>query len=96
MNTPDNSNIGYFVEADPKNPDEILEKTKNFPYAPEKKEDWFWPFYTIYEWKQTKYFYTKKGSWFLIGLTKKLNKFFLGCWNFMLDMECSWGVHEIF
>ena len=47
MNTPDNSNIGYFVEADPKNPDEILEKTKNLPYAPEKMKidsDLFTPY----------------------------------------------------
>ena len=34
MNTPDDSDIGYFVEADLKYPDNIKEKTKNLPFAP--------------------------------------------------------------
>ena len=37
LNTPDDSDIGYFVEVDLKYPDDIKEKTKNFPYCPEKK-----------------------------------------------------------
>ena len=35
INTPDDSNIGYFVEVDLKYPDIIKQKTKNFPFAPE-------------------------------------------------------------
>ena len=34
LTTPDDSDIGYFVEADLKYPDNIKEKTKSFPFAP--------------------------------------------------------------
>ena len=37
LNTPDDSDIGYFIEVDLKYPDDIKEKIKNFPFAPEKK-----------------------------------------------------------
>ena len=37
LNTPDDSDIGFFVEVDIKSPDNIKEKTKNFPFCPEKK-----------------------------------------------------------
>ena len=33
INTPDDSDIGYFVEVDLKYPDNIKQKTKNFPFA---------------------------------------------------------------
>ena len=39
LNTPDDSDIGYFVEADLIYPDNIKEKTKNFPFAPVNKKD---------------------------------------------------------
>ena len=35
--TPDGNDNGYFVEVDINYPDEIKEKTKYFPIAPEKK-----------------------------------------------------------
>ena len=38
LNTPDDSDIGYFVEADLIYPDNIKEKTKNFPFAPLNKK----------------------------------------------------------
>ena len=38
LNTSDDSDIGYFIEVDLKYPDNIKEKTKNFPFAPEKKK----------------------------------------------------------
>ena len=38
LNTPDDSDIGYFIEADLLYPDNIKEKTKNFPFAPENKK----------------------------------------------------------
>ena len=38
LNTPDDSDIGYFLEVDLKYPDNIKEKTKNFPFCPEKKK----------------------------------------------------------
>ena len=38
LNTPDDSDIGYFVEVDLKYPDNIKERTKNFPFAPENKK----------------------------------------------------------
>ena len=38
LNTPDDSDIGYFVEVDLKYPDNIKEKTKNFPFAPANKK----------------------------------------------------------
>ena len=36
LNTPDDSDTGYFIEVDLKYPDNIEKKTKNFPFAPEK------------------------------------------------------------
>ena len=35
LNTPDDSEIGYFVEVDLKYPDNIKEKTKYFPFCPD-------------------------------------------------------------
>ena len=37
LNTPDDSDIGYFAEVDLRYPDNIKEKTKNFPFCPENK-----------------------------------------------------------
>ena len=34
LDTPDDSDIGYFIEVDLKNRDNIKEKTKHFPFAP--------------------------------------------------------------
>ena len=38
LNTRNDSDIGYFVEVDLKYPDNIEQKTKNFPFAPENKK----------------------------------------------------------
>ena len=38
LNTPDDIDIGYFIEADLIYPDNIKEKTKNFPFAPVNKK----------------------------------------------------------
>ena len=38
LNTPDDSNTGYFIEIDLIYPDNIKAKTKNFPFAPENKK----------------------------------------------------------
>ena len=38
LKTPDDSDIGCFLEVDFKYPDKFKEKTKIFPIAPEKKE----------------------------------------------------------
>ena len=38
INTPDDSDIGYFVEVDLIYPDNIKEKSKNFPFAPVNKK----------------------------------------------------------
>ena len=38
LNCPDDSDIGFFVEVDLKYPDNIKEKTKNFPFAPMNKK----------------------------------------------------------
>ena len=38
LNTPDDTEIGYFLEVDLKYPDDIKEKTKNFPFCPENKK----------------------------------------------------------
>ena len=38
LKTPDDSEIGYFLEVDLKYPDKIKEKTKNFPFCPENKK----------------------------------------------------------
>ena len=37
LNTPDDSDIGYFIEVDSRYPDNIKEKTKNFPFCPENR-----------------------------------------------------------
>ena len=39
LNTPDDSNIGYFVEVDLKYPDNTRQKTKFFPFAPVNKKN---------------------------------------------------------
>ena len=38
LNTPDDNEIGYFLEVDLKYPDNIKEKTKHFPFCPENKK----------------------------------------------------------
>ena len=38
LNTPDDSDIGYFLEVDLKYPDNKKEKTKNFPFCPENEK----------------------------------------------------------
>ena len=38
LNTPDDSDIGYFIEVDLTHPNNIKEKTKNFPFAPVNKK----------------------------------------------------------
>ena len=38
LNTPEDSEIGYFLEVDLKNPDDIKQKTKHFPFCPENKK----------------------------------------------------------
>ena len=37
LNTPDDNEIGYFIEVDLKYPDNIKEKTKIFPFCPKNK-----------------------------------------------------------
>ena len=37
-NTSDDADVGYFLEVDLKYPDNIKEKTKNFPFCPENKK----------------------------------------------------------
>ena len=36
-NTPDDSDIGYFIEVDLRYPDDKKETTKDFPFCPENK-----------------------------------------------------------
>ena len=38
LSTPDDGDIGYFLDVDLKYPDNIKEKTKNFPFCPENKK----------------------------------------------------------
>ena len=38
LNTPDDSDIGYFIEVDLIYPDKIKKRTKNFPFAPVNKK----------------------------------------------------------
>ena len=39
LNTPDDNEFGYFLEVDLKFPDNLKEKTKNFPFFPENKKN---------------------------------------------------------
>ena len=75
--TPDDSDIGYFIEVDLKYPDNKKEKTKNFPFAPENKKnnpDGFSAFMKTIEpesYTQTRKLICdwsdKKIIWFIIG-----------------------------
>ena len=38
LNTPDESDIVYFIEVDSKYPDNTKEKTRSFPFAPVNKK----------------------------------------------------------
>ena len=38
LSTPDDADVGYFLEVDLKYPDNIKKKTKNFPFCPENKK----------------------------------------------------------
>ena len=38
LNTPDDIDIGYFLEVDLTEPDNMKEKTKFFPFVPENKK----------------------------------------------------------
>ena len=38
LNTPDDGDIGFFIEVDLNYPDNIKEKTKRFPFCPENKK----------------------------------------------------------
>ena len=38
LNTPDDNEIGYFLEVDLKYPDNIKQKTKHFPFCPENRK----------------------------------------------------------
>ena len=38
LNTPDDNEIGYFLEVDLKSPDDIKQKNKYFPFCPEIKK----------------------------------------------------------
>ena len=58
-NTPDDSDIGYFIEVDLKNPDKIKYQTKNFPFAPKNKKIILDEFlYLMKEIKPDRYLYT--------------------------------------
>ena len=39
LNTPDDNEIGYFIQVDLRYPNNIKEKTKNFPFCPENKKN---------------------------------------------------------
>ena len=39
LNTPDDSDIGCFLEVDSRNPDNIKEETKHLPFASEYKKN---------------------------------------------------------
>ena len=61
INTPDDSNVGYFIEVDLTYPKNIKEKTKNFPFAPVNKKinpDKFSNY--MKEFKASTYIQTKK------------------------------------
>ena len=84
-NTPDDSDIGYFVEVDLRYPNITKEETKNFPFCPENKvipKDKF----NDYKKKIKPKKYTKAINLYGIGLIRKIIWFVIGCQNFLLDM----------
>ena len=85
LNTPDDSDIGYFSEVDSRNAVIIKDKTKNFPFGPEKKmfhKDLYKDY--IKNLKPKKYRKAKKliSDW----SDKKNCLFHYRMLNFMLDM----------
>ena len=86
LNTPDDNNIGYFIEFDLKYPDIIKEKTNHFPFAPVNKktnpED-----FSDYMKESNPDTYTQTKNLICDWTDKKNFSFIIGCYNFMLDME---------
>ena len=54
LRTPDNDEHGFLIECDLEYPSRIHEKTKHFPFLPEKKNNKSRIFFTLYEDKQTR------------------------------------------
>ena len=53
LRTPDNDDHGFLIECDLEYPSSIHEKTKNFPYLPEKKNSLNRRFFSLYDGKKT-------------------------------------------
>ena len=96
INTPDDSDIGYFVEADSIYPDNIKKKTKNFPFAPVNKKnipDNFNDYIKEIKpdaWTQTKKLICEWSDWKNYLIHYRMLKFYV--WNGMIVDK----VHEIF
>ena len=89
LNTSDDSYIVYFVEVDLRYPDNIKEKTKNFPFCPENKV--FPKDKSIdYMKKMKPKNYTKSKRYYVTALIKRSIWTNKGFWNFMLDMGWQW------
>ena len=83
LNTDDDSDIGYFVEVDLRYPDNKIEQTKDFPFAPEK----MLPIILHHgRMRRNQMLIDKKWYYFVIGLIKKIVRFTIGCWIFIPDM----------
>ena len=54
LRTPDNYEHGFLIECDLEYPSYIHEKSKHFPFLPEKKNNKSGRFFTLYDDKQTR------------------------------------------
>ena len=77
-NTPDDSDIGYFVEIDLTYPDNIKKKTKNIPFAPENEKRNSDNFRDCMK-KLNLILIHKLKTWSVTGLMKKIVWFIMGC-----------------
>ena len=77
LNTPDDSDIGYFIEVDLNYSDNIKEKTKHFPFAPVNKKLILKILVII--WKQlNQILILKRKIWYVIGMIRKTIWFIIG------------------
>ena len=77
--TPDDSDIGYFIEVDLTYPNNIKEKTKNFPFAPVNKKKLILINLVVIWKKLDLILMYNLVNWYVIGLMRKIIWFIIEC-----------------
>ena len=79
LTTPDDSDIGYFVEVDLSDPYNIKDKTKNFPICPANKNKSKYDVDEYMKQIKPKTFIYHIKNYFVIGLIRRSIRFLIGC-----------------